>query len=57
VAPAVPLAQPGEALPSIVPGDVIDELNPGAVPLGQYFLNRPRAGVTEQNLVGVLQSI
>jgi hypothetical protein len=57
VVPAVPLAQPGEALASVEPGDVIHQLHPGSVPLREDRSDRSAASVPQQHLVGVLQPV
>src|SRR5262245_60961479 len=55
--PAVSLADPGELLPTLDPADVVDDIYPGAVPLGQDRTRPPVRRVAQHDLDRVLGAV
>ena len=57
VAPAVPLAHPEQLGALVEPGDIVHQVHPGAVPLGEHRSDGARGGVRKQDPIGVLEAI
>src|SRR6478672_11370303 len=55
--PAVPFADPGEILSTFEPPEVVDDIHPGAVALGQDRARPPGRRVAQEDLERVLGSV